>query len=573
MSVDRQQMLETAERLNQQMADGIPYTWETLEQALSFVTEKRDRGIHGRICYFAAFYHLDTGNQEQCLKYLDESVRCLLGTDQEIHVARAYNMIGIAAHMQNNLSLAMEQYGRALDYTAKYNDKMVHSIVLSNMADAYYLIRVYDRAVQCYRECIREFEKAGDDSIYSRINFRKMLSEYGCCLLHLDMDQEAMEVYRKLEETGKSEEIIRETRLAANVFFTYLAESEGHREKAADHVRQAVMALEDMRQVSSEYDSIQNLLQYVEKTGNIELLQEILDCLEPKAAIEQNRSLLLQLLMLRLRYCSAQMSIEEFRQATETFFHIKESSEMIESNQVMYMLELRKRLQAVEEEQREQTKKRNKLLYQSEHDELTGLYNKRSLNRYLEDVFEACKLNEKELGILFLDIDYFKQLNDRYGHGKGDEGICAVADTLKKIFPEDYVARYGGDEFLVVMTGRDLTYVMEHAESLCAGIREYKIPNEDSELEPWLTISVGGVCAIPREPNRVWDFLSAADNTLYEQKKDFQKRIDCCDKFSSVNFLLYIIYARYTLCKFVKNDCYFSVSTFHHMIMFVFVKS
>ena len=55
MSVDRQQMLETAERLNQQMADGIPYTWETLEQALSFVTEKRDRGIHGRICYFAAF--------------------------------------------------------------------------------------------------------------------------------------------------------------------------------------------------------------------------------------------------------------------------------------------------------------------------------------------------------------------------------------------------------------------------------------------------------------------------------------------------------------------------------------
>ena len=525
MSATRQQMLETAERLNQQMADGIPYTWETLEQALSFVTEKRDKGIHGRICYFAAFYHLDTGNQEQCLKYLDESVRCLLGTDQEIHVARAYNMIGIVAHMQNNLSLAMEQYGRALDYTAKYNDKMVHSIVLSNMADAYYLIGVYDRAVQCYRECIREFEKAGDDSIYSRINFRKMLSEYGCCLLHLDMDQEAMEVYRKLEETGKSEEIIRETRLAANVFFTYLAESEGHREKAADHVRQAVMALEDMRQVSSEYDSIQNLLQYVEKTGNIELLQEILDCLEPKAAIEQNRSLLLQLLMLRLRYCSAQMSIEEFRQATETFFHVKESSEMIESNQVMYMLELRKRLQAVEEEQREQTKKRNKLLYQSEHDELTGLYNKRSLNRYLEDVFEACKLNEKELGILFLDIDYFKQLNDRYGHGKGDEGICAVADTLKKIFPEDYVARYGGDEFLVVMTGRDLTYVMEHAESLCAGIREYKIPNEDSELEPWLTISVGGVCAIPKEPNRVWDFLSAADNTLYEQKKEQKGKV------------------------------------------------
>lgn len=98
------------------------------------------------------------------------------------------------------------------------------------------------------------------------------------------------------------------------------------------------------------------------------------------------------------------------------------------------MMELRKRLQVAEEEQKEQERKRNRLLYQADHDELTGLYNKRSLNRYLEDVFEDCLLNEKELGILFLDIDHFKQLNDRYGHGRGDEGICAVADTSEKMF-------------------------------------------------------------------------------------------------------------------------------------------
>ena len=179
------------------------------------------------------------------------------------------------------------------------------------------------------------------------------------------------------------------------------------------------------------------------------------------------------------------------------------------------MMELRKRLQAAEEEQKEQERKRNRLLYQADHDELTGLYNKRSLNRYLEDVFEDCLLNEKELGILFLDIDHFKQLNDRYGHGRGDEGICAVADTLKKCFPEDYVARYGGDEFLVVMTGRDREYAEEHARQLCMGIRECEIPNEDSSVEPWLTISVGGVCAIPKEPNRVWE----KDNTYSSATK------------------------------------------------------
>ena len=83
-----------------------------------------------------------------------------------------------------------------------------------------------------------------------------------------------------------------------------------------------------------------------------------------------------------------------------------------------------------------------------------------------------------ELGILFLDIDHFKQLNDRYGHGKGDEGICAVAEVLKKHFDGDYVARYGGDEFLVVMAGRDPEYARQHAELLCTGVRECRIPNK-----------------------------------------------------------------------------------------------
>ena len=135
-------------------------------------------------------------------------------------------------------------------------------------------------------------------------------------------------------------------------------------------------------------------------------------------------------------------------------------------------------------------------------------------------MFEDCLLIEKELGILFLDIDNFKLLIVRYGHGRGDEGICAVEDTLKKCFPEDYVARYGGDEFLVVMTGRDREYAEEHARQLCMGIRECEIPNEDSSVEPWLTISAGGVCAIPKEPNRVWDFLSAADKTLFVLKNE-----------------------------------------------------
>ena len=148
------------------------------------------------------------------------------------------------------------------------------------------------------------------------------------------------------------------------------------------------------------------------------------------------------------------------------------------------------------------------------------MYNKGCLNRYAEEAFEQAMRKQKTLGVLFVDIDYFKQMNDNYGHGKGDECIRAVADSIRECVPGEFAARYGGDEFVGIIPGRDADYVRDSAIEITEHVRKKKIENKNSEVADILTVTVGAVCAVPKKHNKMWDFLAAADEALYAQKSE-----------------------------------------------------
>ena len=151
---------------------------------------------------------------------------------------------------------------------------------------------------------------------------------------------------------------------------------------------------------------------------------------------------------------------------------------------------------------------------------MSGLCNKNCLNMYLEEAFEEAVQKQTTLTIFFMDIDFFKQMNDYYGHQKGDDCIRAVADALRDCMEDDFAARYGGDEFVVVMRNRSKEYVTAHAKALLENIRARAIPHQCSEVSDILTVTIGIIHKVPEKQNRVWDFLSAADETLYRQKNE-----------------------------------------------------
>lgn len=492
---------------------------EDIENALAHISEEKDKGLFGLCNYYLAYYNVKCGRHDECLDYLNESIRCMVGTEQEKHVARCYNILGVIAHGQNNLLLAVEQYDKALDYAEKYGDHYMRNMITGNLADIYYRTGSYEKAFECYRESIQEYERSGESSVKGAYNYMTLLSGYGYCLVMNGEMKQARELSGKLYamQTGKTAEQF--PQLCAFTFFALLCYRENKMDLAENCLNVAIHAAINTKNASADFDWLINLFELLIIMKKYGHLGEVLDYVEPLAAIENNEGLLLQMLSYRLKYCGDKMTDTQYMESAKVFFRIKQEYEIREYGQILNMMEMRSRLHNVEEEQQLLEEQNTRLLYQADHDELSGLYNKGCLNRYAEETFEHAFRNQEMLGVLFVDIDYFKQMNDYYGHSKGDECIRAVADSIRECMDGDFAARYGGDEFVVITLGRDEEYIREHARRIVDNVREKQIENKNSHVADVLTVTVGAVCAVPVKHDKIWDFLSAADKTLYEQKK------------------------------------------------------
>ncbi len=150
-------------------------------------------------------------------------------------------------------------------------------------------------------------------------------------------------------------------------------------------------------------------------------------------------------------------------------------------------------------------------------DGLTGLHNRRWLNDSFKRQMNRCERNGHPCSIVVLDIDHFKQMNDRFGHLAGDRILCTVAQVLLNLMrPTDLVARYGGEEFALCLPETPLKGALGIADRLRKAISNTPTPFEEGKLLPTVTVSLG-VAAM--QPGQSLDsLLSAADRALYRAK-------------------------------------------------------
>ena len=157
-------------------------------------------------------------------------------------------------------------------------------------------------------------------------------------------------------------------------------------------------------------------------------------------------------------------------------------------------------------------------------DALTGIPNRRYFQREsAQAVARACERG-KEIGLLILDIDLFKQYNDLYGHPSGDECLRQVAAALTcALRGAQFCARLGGEEFAVVLPDSTMEETRSMARSMVAAVRELGIPHNGTPVQPFVTISVGAVCAVPEAP-RLEPLLHRADSAMYRAKRAGRNR-------------------------------------------------
>lgn len=161
-------------------------------------------------------------------------------------------------------------------------------------------------------------------------------------------------------------------------------------------------------------------------------------------------------------------------------------------------------------------------------DELSGLYNRRYLDRMLSHKWKDCIRSSESLSVVMLDIDDFKKYNDRYGHQAGDQCITAIAEKIKLCFGQysDFLLRYGGEEFTIILIGMDASQVLALVQGFCHCVEQLDIPHEDSTHASHITVSAGIFHGVPTPEMQTHDFIANADRALYRAKKNGKNRAE-----------------------------------------------
>ncbi|RTL32570.1 MAG: GGDEF domain-containing protein [Burkholderiales bacterium] len=161
-------------------------------------------------------------------------------------------------------------------------------------------------------------------------------------------------------------------------------------------------------------------------------------------------------------------------------------------------------------------------------DILTQVSNRRHFDEFLQQVWERARRDGSEISLMMIDVDHFKAYNDRYGHPEGDTCLKDVAAMLKRRLrrPGDLIARFGGEEFIAILSGAPLTTAASAAERVRKGVEELNRPHASSPTQPMVTVSIGVACLRPNSPYaNPAQLIAAADEALYQAKSRGRNRV------------------------------------------------
>jgi diguanylate cyclase (GGDEF)-like protein/PAS domain S-box-containing protein len=160
-------------------------------------------------------------------------------------------------------------------------------------------------------------------------------------------------------------------------------------------------------------------------------------------------------------------------------------------------------------------------------DGLTGVANRRHFDNTLDLEWRRAMRSAKLLSLIMIDIDFFKNYNDLYGHLAGDSCLQKIAHTLKDSLRRagNFVARYGGEEFMVILPDTHAEEAYLFAESLREKIENLNIEHKDSKVSKNVTVSLGVSTAVPKKDSEYDELISLVDKALYQAKQGGRNRV------------------------------------------------
>ena len=160
-------------------------------------------------------------------------------------------------------------------------------------------------------------------------------------------------------------------------------------------------------------------------------------------------------------------------------------------------------------------------------DGLTGIANRRYFDDYLSAEWRRAKREQLQLSMLIIDVDNFKLYNDGYGHVAGDDALKQIARTIDSgtMRPADMSARFGGEEFAVILPSTDAQGALASAQKICADIENLHLAHAGSVISEWMTVSIGAATLVPQQNEEPIQLIKLADQCLYRAKQAGKNRV------------------------------------------------
>lgn len=303
----------------------------------------------------------------------------------------------------------------------------------------------------------------------------------------------------------------------------------------SEHHSETAFVLLDV--VMETHDAGLNVVQYIREELNNHKVRIILRTGHPGEApeesvilnydindytlkVELTRKRLLTTVITALRSYRDVITIDQQRQElAQTLVHLEKVQQQLTVYSQALEIKVAERTRALEKANQEL--KRLAFL-----DGLTEIANRRYFDDYLLQQWQILSQAQQPLALILADVDLFKSYNDIYGHQSGDACLKQVAQALDQVLnrPTDLAARFGGEEFAIVLPYSDLKGAEQIAEIILTTVRELALPHEGSSVSKWVTLSLGVSRIFPYADSSPDTLISTADQALYKAKQTGRNR-------------------------------------------------
>ena len=503
--------------IKERRANGF-FDYHTCQAVLEHAAELKSDAVSGMGYYYFAEYYWNRGEYEETMYCLSECTKCFQAEEMFEFLARSYNLMGIVTDEQGNRVIALNYFYSGLQYAEKNDLFYVQAMLEGNIGKILMCLKRYKEAAARFAQSIIRYEEA-DETYHRLLHMMNCMLRCGMCYLKLGRTEDAFAMWDKVEKVRREHPGKDYSQINLLLFEAECEAKKGSVQRARECIEGILWCLEGLNDISEVRVGLTELAELMTQTGDAVQADRFFEIAEGKG-LEKQPIMEMDLYPCRSAYLLKQGRDVDYLRCTRRYFTNYERDRQNKKQVAARMMELRDRLQTMEQERERMRAANRRLETIALYDSMTGLANRTYLNEYISAKFEEAHQEKKLFGIELMDIDYFKQFNDTNGHLAGDACIEEVANVLRKVENENiFCGRYGGDEFMIVYTGMTVDEIREVTEKIQTGVRALKIPHISSGCADIVTVSQGVFVRVPNEQNREWDYSVRADAILYQAKK------------------------------------------------------